>query len=493
MMIKRYRLGRLGGEKMERPNIVLLMADEFRGDCIGAAGHPDVKTPYLDTLLSGGVYFKRAYTSCPSCVPARAAMFTGLSQEHHGRVGYRDCVPWNYDCTLAGELSKCGYYTQCVGKMHVHPLRSLQGFHHVELHDGYLHNYRRDEQPFYENQLFADDYFHWLKEEKGISCDVTDTGLDCNSWVARPWCYEEKYHPTNWVTSRSIDFLRRRDRDKPFFLMASYVRPHAPYDAPQAYFDLYKDRDLRPPFKGDWDDEENLKANGYTFNSSTGPLDPVQVRRQQEGYYACITHLDHQIGRLMLSLIEHDLMDNTIIAFVADHGELLSDHGLCRKSRAYEGSIHIPLILYGPERFIGKPRVCEDLAELRDILPTLVALAGGQAPDCVDGVNLLAGEASDRSYLHGEHTAGAFSNQFIVTKEDKYIWYTQSGEERYFRLDTDPTESHNAIHDAEYAERIDELRSCLIRELDGREEGYSDGKKLIPGRPPQEILHRVLG
>ena len=108
----------------KRPNIILLMADQMRGDCLGIAGHPDVKTPFLDALAAEGVRYENAYSACPTCIPARATLYTGMSQEHTGRVGYEDLIPWEYPHTLAGELSKAGYYTQCVGKMHVHPLRN---------------------------------------------------------------------------------------------------------------------------------------------------------------------------------------------------------------------------------------------------------------------------------------------------------------------------------------------------------------------------------
>ena len=476
----------------ERPNIVLIMTDEMRGDCLGFAGHPDVKTPYLDSLAATGVYYPHAYSSCPTCVPARAILHTGLSQRHTGKVGYQDGVDWNYGCTMAGELSKAGYYTQCVGKMHVHPLRNYLGFHNVELHDGYLHEYRFPGVDYHENQLVADDYFYWLKNEKGVECDVTDTGLDCNSWVARPWPYEEKYHPTNWVASRSIDFLRRRDPRRPFFLMASFVRPHAPYDAPQYYFDLYRDKPLRPPFRGDWDDESLLQSKGMIYNSCTGPRDPELVRQQQIGYYACITHVDHQIGRILQALVEHKLMDNTVILFTSDHGEMLSDHGWCRKSLPYEGSARIPMFLSGPERCIGKPgHVDDSLVELRDVMPTLLDLAGAPIPAHLDGRSMLRG--IDREYLHGEH---AFffheaSSQFIVTKRDKFIWFTQRDEEQYFDLEKDPHETHNAIRDPQYAARIAQMRRWLAWELRNSEEGYSDGEHLIPGRTPVNCLSNV--
>lgn len=516
----------------KQKNIVLIMTDQMRGDCLGCAGHPDVKTPYLDTLAAKGVRFDHAYSSCPSCIPARAALHTGMAQESHGRVGYADGVRWEYPHTLAGELAKAGYYTQCVGKMHVHPLRSLQGFHHIELHDGYLHYYRNPDIPSCENQKFADDYFYWLKKEKGVDADVTDTGLECNSWVSRPWMYAEELHPTNWVSSRCLDFLRRRDRDKPFFLMASYLRPHPPFDAPQHYFDLYREKTLRRPASDDWRDPAFLQEKGRTFDSDTGPADEELVRQAQIGYYACVTHLDHQIGRLIQELVEQQIYEDTLILFTSDHGELLCDHQMSRKSRAYEGSACVPLILSGGGLECARPgMVSEALAELRDVMPTLLDWAGVRIPDSVDGVSLLpacrktAGKAgtddaaacrraeSDnaptagndapacghsaaelegtaeeaeifrREWLHGEHEMGAASSHWIVTPQDKYVWLSQTGEEQYFDLLKDRRETHNGIGDAGYQARIEKLRGWLMEALAGREEGFVKDGRLVVGRP----------
>lgn len=479
------------GREQKRKNIVLLMTDQLRGDCMGCAGHPDVRTPYLDTLASKGVRFENAYSACPSCVPARAALHTGLTQESHRRVGYADGIRWEYPHTMAGELTKAGYYTQCVGKMHVDPLRNYLGFCHVELHDGYLHYYRDPEIPYRENQKQADDYFHWLKQEKGIDCDVTDTGLECNSWVARPWIYEEKYHPTNWVTDRSIDFLRRRDPDMPFFLFASYLRPHPPFDAPQCYFDMYRNKELTPPVVGDWCDEEALRARGRIFDSDTGPLDPELVREMQIGYYACITHLDHQIGRLIQALVENKLYDDTIILFVSDHGELLGDHHLFRKSRAYQGSSRVPFLVSGGGFRPEKPgSVKTDVVELRDVMPTVLEAAGIQIPDSVEGISLWntalkdSGTPEVREYLHGEHTLGEASSHWIITKDEKYIWYSQTGEEQYFRIAEDPDELHNLIGSEKAKERVEALRGLLIQELQDREEGFVREGRLVTGCEP---------
>lgn len=461
----------------------MIMTDQMRGDCLGIAGHPDVKTPYLDQLASQGAWFPNAYTAVPSCIASRCGMLTGLKQENHGRVGYRDMCPWDYQVTMPGELAKAGYYTKCVGKMHVYPVRSLMGFNHIELHDGYLLKSRQSSLPYYENQNVADDYFYWLKKELGADADITDTGIGVNSWLTRPWPYEEKYHPTNWVTDRSIDFLRSRDRSKPFFLMSSYVRPHPPLDAPQCFFDMYKDKELAPPHIGDWADEIRLQHKGRITDADTGPEDPEMLRLLQAGYYACISHLDNQIGRLIMALEDDGILDDTVIMFCADHGELLGDHHTFRKTRPYQGSIHIPMILYNAG-IRGKQ---ENLVELRDIMPTFLEIAGSEIPRSIDGISML--HENGRSYIHGEHSGGDIGNQFIVTKTDKFCWFDESGREQYFNLADDPNELHDLIGDIDCQERIDILRRELIHVLDGREEGYSDGRRLIPGRPQKDVLN----
>ncbi len=472
---------------MDRPNVLLILCDEMRGDCLGIAGHPDVKTPWLDTLASYGVRYPNAFSSCPTCIPARAAIHTGMSQEHHGRVGYQDGVAWRYPHTLAGEFTAAGYQTACVGKMHVHPLRNTLGYEQVELHDGYLHYYRRPDTPGYEDQRLADDYFYWLKEQLGPAADVTDSGLDCNAWVARPWPYEERLHPTHWVTDRSLDFFRRRDRNKPFFLTVSYVRPHAPYDPPQVYWDMYKDQTFSTVSVGDWAD---APAAGRIANSESAPSDPELLRQARIGYYGCITQLDHEIGRLYMSLLEQQLLSNTVILFASDHGEMLGDHHFTRKSLPYQGSIQVPMILCGPTVFGREGTVDPRIVELRDIMPTLLSSAGAPVPDSVDGVDIVNGPK--RTYLHGEHLRGDLSHHFIVTQKDKYIWFSVTGKEQYFDLESDPRELHDRIQDPAVQDRILELRALMTECLKDREEGFvevrNEAPQLIPGRPLVSIL-----
>jgi len=480
-----------------KPNVILIMADQWRGDCLGAAGHPDVMTPYFDTLCQQGIRFPNACTATPTCIPARAAILTGMAQENHRRVGYLDGVRWDYPHTLAGEFTKAGYQTHCAGKMHVHPLRNRMGFQDVELHDGYLHYYRKPEVPYYENQRVADDYHHWLKNELGIEADPTETGIDCNSFVARPWIYEERYHPTRWVTDRAIDFLRRRDRDVPFFLTVSYVRPHPPFDAPQHFFDMYRNKELMPPIKGDWDDRDALELKGRIFDSYTGPVDPKLCREAQIGYYASITQVDYEFGRLREAMFSHGLnRDNTVLMFISDHGELLCDHALFRKSLPYRGSASVPFVVNAAPELIRKAAggeapvgVENRVVELRDVMPTLLNLCGIEVPDSVDGENVFSPNFQ-REYIHGEHLFGGGSCQWITTARDKFIWFSDTGKEQYFDLESDPEERHNAVGDQDCQERIAELREILIRELSWREEGFVENGKLVIGRPCKEVLSR---
>ena len=472
---------------MPKPNVMIFMVDQFRGDCLGIDGHPDVKTPFLDTLALRGARFTRAYSATPTCIAARAGLLTGLRPCHHGRVGYQDGVPWTYEHTMPQAFTDAGYQTKCVGKMHVHPLRSRQGFQDVELHDGFLHYYRSPMIPYYESQMIADDYLYEM-QGRGHK-DITDTGIECNGSVARPWPYEEETHPTRWVADRTIDFLRRRDRDHPFFLMASFVRPHPPFDAPECFFDMYRGKNLRNPPVGDWAE----KIGSRVQSSPYGIADPDLNTEAQIGYYACITQIDHQIGRIMERLLLDGVLNNTYILFISDHGELLGDHNLYRKSLPYEGSARVPFLLSGPG--IAPGTVSDSVVELMDVMPTLLDACGIDIPDTVDGrsvLPLLRGETGWRETIHGEHCYETGSAHFIVTSRDKFIWYSHTGKEQYFDLVSDPQELNNRIGDESCQERIEHLRRALIEDLKGREEGHTDGEKLIASRPCTAILRSVF-
>ncbi|MGU8648309.1 arylsulfatase [Clostridium perfringens] len=478
-----------------KPNIVLIMVDQMRGDCLGVNGNEFIETSNLDMMATEGYNFENAYTAVPSCIASRAAILTGMSQKSHGRVGYEDGVSWNYENTIASEFSKAGYHTQCIGKMHVYPERNLCGFHNIMLHDGYLHFARNKEGKAATQIEQCDDYLKWFREKKGHNVDLIDIGLDCNSWVSRPWGYEENLHPTNWVVNESIDFLRRRDPGKPFFLKMSFVRPHSPLDPPKFYFDMYKDENLPEPLMGDWANKEDEENRGKDINCVKGIINKKALKRAKAAYYGSITHIDHQIGRFLIALSEYGEMNNTIFLFVSDHGDMMGDHNWFRKGIPYEGSSRVPFFIYDPGNLLKgkKGKVFDEVLELRDIMPTLLDFAHISIPDSVEGLSLknLIEERNStwRDYIHGEHSFGEDSNHYIVTKRDKFLWFSQRGEEQYFDLEKDPKELTNLINSEEYKERIDCLRKILIRELEGREEGYTDGNRLLKGYPVSTLKH----
>jgi len=476
-----------------KPNIVMLCVDQWRGDCLGANGHPVVKTPYLDQLAARGANFSSAFSACPSCIAARASLFTGMSPVKCGRVGYADGVPWNYKDTLASVLAENGYHCQSVGKMHVYPERNKVGFHDVILHDGYLHFSRRHAERLED----LDDYIAYLRKETGrADADYFEHGIDCNSYLARPWDKAEYLHPTNFVTARSVDYIRgRRDNSQPFFLFASYHRPHPPYDPPQWAFDLYMQSEMPPPPIGAWAGFLSKYANGSP-SSPVASLAPQDLKRARAGYYGHITHIDHQINRIMEALYEARKTDwppytddNTIIVFVSDHGELIGDHNLFRKTLPYEASARIPLLIAGPG--IPNGLASGAVASLQDIMPTLLDLADIKIPAHVDGRSLaplLRGEKNSvREYLHGEHPyAGGQAVHFITDGEWKYVWWSGDGREQLFNRKEDSQELCEVSKGE--PERVLRMRNILVAELAGRPEGYSDGEKLIRGCEPRSIL-----
>lgn len=479
--------------RAERPNVVLICVDQWRGDCLGIDGHPNVETPFLDQLALQGVRFSRAYSATPTCIPARAALLTGLSQSHHGRIGYLDGQPWNYPTTIAGEFTRHGYQTEAIGKLHVFPERSQMGFQHVTLHDGFLHAVRQGDRAL----DATDDYLPWLRRERGSDVDYMDHGLDVNGVTTRPWDKPEYTHPSTWLASEANDFLRRRDPRKPFFLYLGFHRPHPPYDPPAWAFEQYRDQEMADPPLGDWISILEGEREDHLHDATVAHYPRRVLDRARAGYWGHMTHIDHQLHRFFEELRRSGQFDNTWICFVSDHGEMMGDHDMYRKGYPYEGSARVPLILKGPAGTDVQPgQQIDPVVELRDIMPTLLDCAGLPVPEGIDGQCLLpiirGEQESVRPWLHGEHMIFGQSLQWLTNGHQKYIWWSKSGREQLFDLDADPQECHDLAASPEMQEQVASWRQQLIDELAGREDGLSDGHQLIPGQPVSSILPTVL-
>ena len=245
---------------------------------------------------------------------------------------------------------------------------------------------------------------------------------------------------------------------------------------------------------GTWEKRCGWLSSPFRSETMMGRIPPRLLRRARAGYYGHVTHIDLQIHRILEALGGYQVAANTVVCFTSDHGEMLGDHHLFRKCFPYEGSARVPMILKGPARLglqrggaVGAP------VELRDVMPTLLDCAGLPIPESVEGRSFLPlarGEKCDwRSHLHGEHALFNQSLHYVTDGHEKYIWLSGDGHEQLFDLDTDPHELRDLA--PERPQRVAHWRQVLIEELTGREEGFTDGQRLITGRPVQATLAHV--
>jgi arylsulfatase len=469
---------------MKKPNIIFIICDQLRADAIGAADNPKIHTPNIDALCESGTQFTNAYTAVPSCIPARANLWSGQNQWHTGVLGMgrgQGFMPSDFPHTIAGELTKAGYRTQLVGKGHFDPQRALMGFENTELDES--------------GRMPDSDYRIWFKKNapKGVTPD--DHGVGWNSWHARPWHTYEHLHPTYWTMTRSLDFLKQVDTGRPFFLNISFARPHSPYVPPAHYFDMYFYSDLPSPYIGEWSQMHDDTDTAKQPNAWRGKMSSYQIKRARAGYYGSISFIDAQIGRLMnwLSRADSNIKNNTWIIFTTDHGDMQGDHNLWRKTYAYEGSAHIPFIIVPPPADDKPKRAkADEVTELRDIMPTIMDIAGLPTPDTVDGLSvfpLLNAPAQNwRKYIHGEHCT-CYSEeqemQYVTDGKRKYIWFPRTGIEQFFDLEQDSGETNNLISAPEYAKEVSRWRGYLVTELKQRNCGWvKDNKPFCPDNKP---------
>jgi len=469
---------------MSQPNMILILCDQMRGDAWGADGNPFIHTPNLDYLAALGTRFPHAYSAVPSCLPARASLWSGQNQWHTGVLGMgrgQGPIPNDFPHTLAGELAAAGYRTHLVGKGHFHPQRTTMGFETRELDES--------------GRMPDSEHRTWFAAHAPDGATPDDHGVDWNSWHARPWHTEERLHPTYWTMSRSLDFLQNYQDERPFFLNISFARPHSPYVPPQCYFDRYLQAELPTPYVGAWAAMHDDPETALDPNAWRGRMRPEQIRRARAGYYGSISFIDTQIGRLInwMRRDARDLMSNTWIVFTSDHGDMQGDHHLWRKTYAYEGSARIPFCIVPPGA-LGRPQrpVADEIIELRDVMPTLLAAAGLPIPGTVDGrslVPLMTAPAPDwRPYIHGEHCtcyAAEQEMQYVTDGRRKFIWLPRIDREQFFNLEADPGEEHDLIDDPASADEIQTWRGYLVAELQERACGWvKDGNLACPNDAP---------
>ncbi|MEN6607824.1 MAG: arylsulfatase [Bryobacteraceae bacterium] len=458
----------------ERPNLLLLMADQHRADCVHADGNAAIHTPNLDRLAAEGARFRCAYSTTPTCTPARSALLTGMSPWRHGMLGYGQGAV-RYPVEMPRLLRDAGYYTLGIGKMHWHPQRNLHGFHQVLL----------DESGRAESPDYRSDYRVWFwSESPGLNPDAT--GIGWNDCTSKPYALPERLHPTAWTGETAVRFLRDYNRKEPFFLKVSFARPHSPYDPPARWMDRYADAPIPPARCGKW-------AGRYRPLSSQRPdlwhgdLGAEQVRRSRQGYYGAVSFVDEQIGRILETLEKRNMLERTLILYLVDHGDMTGDQYLWRKSYAYEPSARIPMLIRWPEGMVSGSRgqVLRQPVELRDALPTLLDAAGVTVPDAVEGRSLLEltrGRTEGwRPWIDLEHdVCYAPENQWNALTDGrfKYIFHARDGEEQLFDLEHDPAEMVDLAGDPAHQATLRTWRGRMIEHLSVRGERFVANGKL---------------
>ncbi len=459
---------------MERPNIILITTDQQRGDFLGLAGHSLVETPSLDQLVQHGLYFPNAYSEVPSTTAARRILLSGKGNFDCGLVGY-SATEWHEPNTLARVLADRGYHCFNVGFRNLHPARKLYGFHEVS--PGEL------------------DHREWLRARLGPWAHERSHGVDANGWTARPWNMDEAYHRTSWTTDVAMDMIRRRDPTRPFFLWISHHAPHSPYDPPQAFWDMYAGREQAPPPVGEWAEKYDVGGPGLPVTAWHGRLSPEQTRRMRAAYMGLITHVDYQFGYMLEELRRQRLAQDTLFVYTSDHGDMLGDHHLHRKTYAYEGSARIPFVIGYPQGYAGPTGTFEQVVGLQDIMPTVLEVTGLAPPEGMTGRSVLAAARGEpwREFLHGEHSpcyALEPAMHYLTDGREKYIWFPATDEQQFFDLESDREERYNLAADPGHAEAVSRWRQRLVEVLAERSDGFSDGQRLVPRREwwPPEVM-----
>ena len=441
----------------QQPNILFFFTDDQRFDTINALGNDAVHTPNLDWLVENGTTFNDAYimggTNYAVCMPSRAMLMTGRTLFHLEDTG--SYIP--QDHVMLGEtLQASGYTSWGCGKWHNGTSAYARNFN-----DG-------------SDIYFGGMYDHWMVPVHTFDPTGKYEGRITRTATYRPNnLVEEKIanhvpsgvHSTDLFASQVGEFIASYDKPNPFFAYVAFMAPHDPRTMPQEFLDMYNAEDMDI---GDSFMEMHPFDNGsLTVRDeliSTIPRVESETRQHLAEYYAMITHIDAEVGKVIDILRETDQLDNTIIVFAGDNGLAVGRHGLMGKQSLYEHSIHIPMILSGPG--IPKNKITKAKTYTVDIYPTLCELAGAEIPDTVMGHSLVPvlKEELDTTrdyfyYVYKEYIRAVNVNGM------KLIEYNIYGKRhtQLFDLNKDPMEINDLSKDSSQSELIDELRVKLFQ------------------------------
>lgn len=440
-----------------RPNVLLMVSDDLAAT-LGSYGHPQAQTPHLDALAREGVLFSRAYCQFPHCNPSRSSFLSGLRPNQTRVSDNADSLYVNIPdvLTLPHHFRQQGYATARCGKLfHLGIPTGLESMD--------------DPQAWDFGTPFKDERPYPPKRNSAVSVQTgKKQGL---VWQEIPG--DDDQLCDGAFATTAIGWLKKREADKPFFLAVGFHRPHLPLVAPAKYFDLYPLEKITLPDAPANDVEDipaparNGSVPGYAMTST-----PEQRRASIRAYLACVSYVDAQAGRLLASLKEQGLLENTIVIFTSDHGWHLGEHGLWHKRSLFEESARVPLIVSAPG-MKGNGRTAQGLAELTDLYPTLCDLCGIPAPSHLQGKSLRPVLNDPASSVHeaaftqarrgkdAEHWGRSVRTvRWRCTEWDE----GRNGIELYDH-EADPHEYTNLAQAPEHASILKELRALLAQQL----------------------------
>lgn len=459
-------------DHQKQPNIIFVITDQQRFDTIAAGGFSYMKTPNLDRMVREGTYFRQTYVTSPSCAPSRASLFTGVYPHTNGV--YRNDEPWAFSWVQL--MADAGYRCVNVGKMHTSPFEDSFGFH--ERHVVENKDRATARLPFFLDQW---DKAIWNRGFEKPSRVTYRRREDYRSSLgAFVWNLPEDLHSDNFVSALAQMWLDAYTGNEPFFLQIGIPGPHPPYDPTQEYLDMYADAELPEPILSVADIATQpaalkaLRAQHLAVDHDAVVHVPApsreQTRRQRQHYFANVSMVDTQMGKLIEAVERRGVLNDTIIIFTSDHGDSLNDHGHSQKWSMYEHSVRVPAIVWAPGR-VAEGRVVDDLVSLFDFAPTVLEMAGVPVPEWMEAQSLmtyLRGEHCEpRKYVFSEHAGDRIFNgstfmTMIRSQRHKLVHFVDSDEGQLFDMHDDPMEMNNLWSDPEHQTTKQELINAIL-------------------------------
>ena len=464
---------------MSRPNILLIFTDQQRGDTIHAAGNPVIKTPNLDRIAREGVLFSSAYTASPVCVSARCSLIFGQYPHNTGCADNGHRMPEDRP-TFMQALSDSGYRTHGIGKMHFNPdPQGLRGFQSREYQAEMRHSVEDDD---YLKFLRANGYEH-VYDPFGSRGEMY--------YIPQPAQMPAKFHGTNWVGDRAVQFIREAETSRPFFLWASFIHPHPPFSPPTPWNKLYRGPLMPLPKRPDNCEALQTYMNKYQnrYKYRDNGIDNNLLRVMKAYYYACVSFIDFQIGRMLKALEETNQLDNTLIIHTSDHGEFLGDYNCFGKRSMLDSAARIPMIARYPGRF-DSGQVCDTPTNPVDVMPTILAAAEvDTAAYDLDGIDLAditvggqSGACCDRT-VYSQFQRDALGVYMATNQRWKYFYSAPDRREFLFDRIHDADETRNKAGLSLCRHDLEQMRNNLFEFY--RSEGFTapiegDSWKLFP-------------